>query len=345
MLGVILAKNNRESQYLTVYLKSRYILHMKIHLSNSAFLGNIDAFIRQIDNTNPEELRVTANQEWISVHPIVLAMVAAMGVNAKPKVSCEKMTARSAPYLVRMKLFDFLGVDCGIKVNEHEPAGRFIPITQVKTSEQLTDFLTEMVPLLHLAPEQVRPIKYIVSELVRNVLEHACTPHGAFLAAQYFKKSNRISIGIVDSGIGIRSSLGVSHATPDDLAALRLALTPGITGTTKREGGSEQNAGAGLFFIKSIANVNRDLFVIYSGNAMYKLLKRKSEKIRLFADPFKDRHSAKNDLPYWKGTAVGIDISLDQTAEFNMLLDLISDTYDKAIKERKKEKHRKPKFI
>ena len=34
-----------------------------------------------------------------------------------------------------------------------------------------------------------------------------------------------------------------------DIDAIRLALRPGITGTTTRLRGSEQNAGAGLFFI------------------------------------------------------------------------------------------------
>lgn len=318
---------------------------MDIHLPNSAFLGNIDSFFKQMDLSEPERLDISANPKWISVHPMVLSMIAALGFTVRRRVTCGTMTAKSAPYLVRMKLFDLLNIDCGIKVNEHESAGRFIPITQVKTSDQLTDFLNEMVPLLHLAPEHAKPIKYIVSELGRNVLEHAATPHGAFLTAQYFKKSNRIAIGIADTGVGIRSSISASYAPKNDLDALCLALTPGITGTTRREGGTEQNAGAGLFFIKSIANVNRDHFVIYSGTAMYKLLNRTSDRVRLYPDPLKDRHSSRSDLPKWPGTAVGIDISLAQTAEFNTLLDHIRKTYDQAMKERRKSKFRQPKFV
>ena len=81
---------------------------------------------------------------------------------------------------------------------------------------------------------------------------------------------------------------------------------PGVTGTTRREGGTEQNAGAGLFFIKSIASINRNFFMIYSGDALYKLLMRKPVKhgIALHADPFEDRHSVKTALPYWRGTVV-----------------------------------------
>ena len=128
---------------------------------------------------------------------------------------------------------------------------------------------------------------------------------------------------------------------------MQLACTPGITGTTSKEGGTEYNAGAGLFFIKSIAKVNRDFFMIYSGKAMYKLLKRNlnTKKIKLHSNPFLDRHSIKEDFPYWQGTVVGIDISLDNNQIFSTLLDLIRETYTESIRERKKSKFKRPRFI
>lgn len=232
-------------------------------------------------------------------------------------------------------------------ITKHDPSGRFIPITQIKNSEDLTRFITDIIPLLHLKPKHAESIKYIVSELVRNVLEHSRSKNGAILCAQYYKKTNIIRIGIVDTGVGIKKTINYSHPAQTDLKAIQLALTPGITGTTLREGGTERNAGAGLFFIKSIANVNRDYFMIYSGNAMYKLLKSKSvaEGFRLHADPSQDRHSKDENLPFWQGTIVGIDISLDMTKEFSMILDLIGDTYDRAVRERKKARYKKAKFI
>ncbi len=321
---------------------------MKIHLPNSAFLGNIDPFLQSFDSSNPDKLEITSNKKWISIHPMVLSMAAAVGLLVKEKnVYCEKLEATSKHYLERMGLFRFLGIKSGIKITEHEPAGRFIPLTKIADSTELTRFITEMVPLLHLEPEQAEPIKYIVSELVRNVLEHSRSSNGAVVSAQYYKKSNTIRIGIVDTGVGIKKTINMSHKTSTHLEAIRLSLIPGITGTTKREGGTEFNAGAGLFFIKSIAKVKRDFFVIYSGDAMYKLLKipSKTKRIRLYADPLKDNHSKREDLPFWQGTAVGIDISLDATEEFSLLLDLIRDTYIKSVKERKKARYRKPRFI
>lgn len=319
---------------------------MRIHIPNSVWLGNIDPFLKGFGPTNPDQLKITFNKKWMSIHPMVLAIIAALGLKTDPsKIECEKLEARSKHYLERMKLFDFLHVTSGITMTEHEPAGRFVPLTQIKDSAALTRFITEVTPLLHLEPKNAEPIRYIMSELIRNVLEHSLSKDGAIVCAQYYKKSNTVRIGIADTGIGIWKSINQSYNPKNDLDAIRLALTPGITGTTKREGGTEQNAGAGLFFIKSIASINSDFFVIYSGKAMYKLLKRKGKKMKLHADPFEDNHSKKDDLPSWVGTAVGIDLSLDTTQEFSLLLKLLNETFNKAIKERKEARYKKPQFI
>ena len=320
---------------------------MKLHLPNSAFLGNIDPFLRRFDPSAPDFLKITANENWISVHPVVLSMVAALGLTVPlENIQSEDFTAKSKHYIVRMGLFRILKIASNINVVEHEPAGRFIPVTQILTSNELSKFITEMIPLLHLKPEQAETIGYIVSELVRNVIEHAQAKNGAILCAQYYKKSNSIRIGIADTGVGIKATINRSYSAKTDLEAIQLALWPGITGTTRREGGTEQNAGAGLFFIKSIAHVNRDFFVIYSGNGLYKLLKKTStHRLRLNADPFKDKHSKANDLPFWRGTVVGVDITLDQTREFSLLLSEIRKTYSSAVRERKKARCKKARFI
>lgn len=294
----------------------------------------------------PTVLRISANKKWISVHPVTLAMLAALGQTVpKKNISCEPLEAKSGHYFERMGLFKFLGIDSGISIKEHEATGRFVPLTQIRDSATLTRFITDIIPLLHLSPVHAEPIRYIVSELVRNVLEHAESTHGAFVAAQYYVKSNTIRIGICDVGVGIRKSLGRSHQVKNDLEAIREALKPGITGTTRREGGTEENAGAGLFFIKSIASVNGDFFAIYSGTALFKLLRQQNKKRHvLHADPFNDRHSGSDSFPSWQGTAVGIDMKLDENEKFSYLLDHIGKIYAKTVRERKRAHYKEPKF-
>lgn len=321
---------------------------MKIYIPNSAFLGNINPFLKGFDPSSPHVLEVAANEKWVSVHPLVLSMIAALSLTVDPvNIVCKSFEARSKNYLERMGLFAFLNMQSKSPIQEHEPAGRFVPLTQIKDSEGLSKFITEMIPLLHLEPKQVDPIRYVVSELVRNVLEHASSKYGAVICAQYYPKTNTISLGIADTGVGIKETISHSYRVGTDLEAIRLALMPGVTGTTRREGGTEFNAGAGLFFTKSIASVNRGFFVMYSGNAMYKLLKRPktNQRIILRADPFEDRNSIEEMLPYWHGTVVGVDIVLDSTNAFSSLLDHIRDTYTKAIRERKESRYKKPNFI
>ncbi len=316
---------------------------MRFYIPTSAFLGNINHFLARFNPDDPDRLDITSDPRWFYVHPVVLCMIAAIGKPVKPEnITCD-IQAKTGGYLKRMGLYRFLGIESGVNIEEHEAAGRFIPLTQVKTSEDLTHFLTEMVPLLHLEPSYVEPIQYTISELVRNVLEHAYSPEGAVVCAQYHKKGNKIRIGIVDTGIGVRESISDSYPATDDLEAIKLALTPGITGTTRKIGGTEQNAGAGLFFIKTIAYYNRDPFVIYTGRAMYKLLKRNigNGRVILKGNPFSDRHSTETELPYWKGVVVGIDIGLDNTQEFGNVLAIVKEFYFQSVKDRRKEKYKK----
>jgi anti-sigma regulatory factor (Ser/Thr protein kinase) len=143
------------------------------------------------------------------VHPTVISMVAALGLKVGPRaIRYQKFEARSSHYFVRMGLFKLLRIPTDIAITEHEPAGRFVPLTQMRTSDELSRFITEMIPLLHLEAEQAKTIGYIVSELVRNVLEHAQADQGAILCAQYYKKSSSIRIGIADTGLGIKATCG-----------------------------------------------------------------------------------------------------------------------------------------
>ena len=320
---------------------------MKLYIPNSAFLGNIDPFLQWFDPTEPDKLEITFNDKWISIHPLVLSMTAALGMSVREaggRIQCHQTTARSMPYLVRMKLFDYLGVASELTLQEHESAGRFIPLTNIKDGVSLTTFIEELVPLLHTNPNQADSIKYTISELVRNVLEHAQATQGAIVCAQYFKKSNRISIGVADTGVGVKKTISVSYPVTSDGEAIKLALIPGVTGTTSRPGGTEVNAGAGLFFIKSIAKVNQNFFVVCSGKGMYKLLKTRGA-MKLYSDPTDDNHSFREDLPYWQGTAVGVDITVDNNQDFAELLALIRGVYRLDVRDRIKSRYKKARFI
>ncbi len=322
---------------------------MKIHFSNQGNLRNFRRFITALDFRSPEKLEIFTHSKWITVHPANLVLTAALALQAgKDNSEIIGEMPRSGAYLDRMGLYHFVKTPSPFLYNKKEEAGRFVPITIIKAADDQSRFIADMVPLLHLSEENAKIVKYIIGELVRNVLEHANALNGAIVAAQYYKKTNRVSIGICDTGMGIKNSMQRYWHPKTDIEALHLALTPGITGTTRKEGGTAENAGAGLFFIKSIAKITRNYFSIYSGSAEYTLLKHKKRLKgvpHLYADPARDPCSEMTDAPFFQGTLVAVDISLNETIEFNGLLRNIGEIYNKAIRERKRAKYRMPKFI
>jgi len=322
---------------------------MKVYLSNQGNLRNFKSFVESVDLTNPEVLEITTHSKWVTVHPANLVFTAALAMEiGRDQSYIAGDVPDTGRYLDRMGLYALTRTISPFIYHKKEEAGRFIPIKVIKTPTDQSRFITDVVPLLHLSETNALIVKYIIGELVRNVLEHSYAKNGAIVAAQYFRKTNRVSIGICDTGIGIWKSLNTYWHPKTDIDAIKLALTPGITGTTHREGGTAENAGAGLFFIKSIAKITRNYFVIYSGPAEYTLLKhdkRIKGMPKLFSDPNRDPHSETNHAQNFSGTLVAVDISLDETQEFNQLIANIGEVYDKAIRDRKREKYRKPRFI
>lgn len=323
---------------------------MKIHIPYSSWLGNIEGLFRNIDISDPSKLEISFDPKWISIHPVVISIIGALGlkvIRENPGVKGNvnlRAHKKMEMQLVKSNLLRLLDMDKTIFTREL--SGRFIPVTQVKNSARLTEIIQELVPLLHSPPKQADAIKYVLSEMIRNVLEHSDSPDGAIICAQYNKKSNRVSVGIADTGIGIYTALSQFHSPHDEKEAIKLALTPGITGTTSRIGGTEYNAGAGLFFTKSIAKVSNNFFILYSGKTLYRLKKDHNGEndTSLNSDPLHDNCSLKDNLNKWQGTVVGFDISLDSQSEFQELLKQIRDVYFLDVKAKTKSKYKKPRF-
>lgn len=328
--------------------RSRILQRMKITLPNSAHLQNLQGFLRKCSPDNPARLDFSMHPDWVSVHPAVLAMTACAAAVAKHNggtVEGKPEAHRALAYLIRMGLFQHLGIDAGKKIEEHEAAGRFIPLTQIRTTDELSAAITDLMPLLHAQPEEADSIRYVFSELARNALEHSASPVGAFMCAQYYRETKRVSIGIADAGIGVRQSMAKSHAVKTARDAIGLALQPGITGATSRMGGTASNAGAGLFYVKSIAALSRNFFVIYSEDCMFKLLKGNQKKtVYLYVDPRNDNHRFDDDLPRWQGTVVGIDISIRPGQQFAQLLAAIRRAYFGDVNKKKKEYYKRIRF-
>lgn len=306
-----------------------------IRIPNEASIHTLRNFLgaNQFFPPNPASFRLQFHPRFVYIQPFVLSMLAAWGNFWKSQgaqIRCQNLKAGGVDYAWRMGLFKMLDIAYTPRREEHEEAGRFIPLTRIASGADLTRFLTDVAALLH-RPEHVAAVQYCLSETIRNVLEHAGGVP-AFACAQYYPNARRISIGVADCGVGILKSLSQYNAVNEDRSALTLALTPGITGAPRGMYGPSDNAGVGLFFTKSIAKSSRQYFAILSGTAAYRLRRiRTKDNFALYTDPTRDRHDLFDGLPSWKGTAVAVDIGIRQQRTFESTMAAIRE----AISERK----------
>ncbi len=291
-----------------------------IDIPNQASLHALGNFLRRNEffPENPDEFVLHFHPRFVYLQPFALAMLAAWGnywTSRHVAIRCADFNFQGIDYAWRMGLFGQLGIDYRPQREEHEEAGRFIPLRKIQRGEDLKAFLADVAPLLH-RPEHEEAVRYCLSETIRNVLEHA-GGDAAYACAQFYPDAGRVSIGVADCGIGILQSLRRSHNFQNDRDALIGALRPGITGAIAGPYGRPDNAGVGLFFTKSIAKASHEYFAIMSGDAAFRLRRvRESEQFALFADPQMDRHDLVAGLPPWHGTVVAVDIGIRRVGSF-----------------------------
>lgn len=277
------------------------------------------------DSTTPAEL--VLHPKWVFIDPIAMAMAGAWGGWCKRHgctMAAKNIGGPSQRYAIRMGLFQHLSVPHEPLVEEHEESGRFIPLTQVKTSAELTGVIGNVSALLHLdkEPHGLAAVQYCISELIRNVLEHSGSLEGAFVCAQrYTSEPQHVSIAVADCGFGIAETLAYSYpqAKDSNRTALQLAMQLGITGAT-RSGmyGAVDNAGAGLFFTRAIAKATGGYFALITGDGAFRIKRlRKGVKPLVFHDAFADRRHNFWTLPWsWPGTVAAVEVFTQNVRNF-----------------------------
>ena len=310
----------------------------RFRIPNSISLQNARAFFSDNDffSRRGQTARLVFHDRWVHMEPIALAMAAAWGAWCQREgfeIAAENLGSR-ALYAARMKLFEHLGVDYHPEIEEHEEAGRFVPITQIQNRDSLRDVIGDISALLHLDqdPETLAAVQYCVSELLRNVMEHSGSPDGAFVCAHNFRgetSPHRVSLAVADCGQGIRSHLRQAHPQADkgDREAVTLALRPGVTGAIPGMYGTPDNAGAGLFITRCIAKGSGGYFVAASGRAGYRLRRARdpNQQSILMEDPLLERHDLWDFPRPWKGAVVALEIRTDHIGDFEGYFSWIRD--------------------
>jgi len=316
-----------------VLCKSQHMPTLQI--PNDASIHTIRNFLSKnqpFDTAQPTKL--VFHPKWAYMDPLALVMTAAWGAWCRRNgwtVEVENC-GQHVNYAARMQLFKHLGVPFVADVQEHEPSGRFMPLTQVSTSQELNAVIGDISALLHLEkePDGLAAVRYCVSELVRNVREHSGSKEGAFVCAQRYVDADpkRVSIAVADCGGGIADHLGYIYpdAKDDHREALRLAMTLGITGAQPGVYGTTDNAGAGLFITRAIAKATGGYFVLASGNAAFRIRREKQRPKRLiFHDAYLDPKHDEWTLPHgWQGTIAAVEIATEEIPDFHAFFEWVA---------------------
>lgn len=305
-----------------------------IYIPNSAAIRSCRTFMAEADWSLQHDVTVIRfHPKWCHMQPWVVAALAAWGLAAQREgVEVRVENPERARYAWRLGLAQYLGIEPGLSLQEHEQSGRFVTLRTIRHREDLGALMPDVVPLLHLdkEPEQARAVQYVLSEMIRNVLEHSDSVDGAVVCAQYYTgEASRkgaptrryVSVGIADTGRGVQASL--LHNYPglvDDEDALLHAIQPGVTGAVPGLYGTSNNAGAGLFFTRRLAESSDGYFAIGSGDAMY----RSSTAIKRPAD-------SKLTFPIggFPGTIINVDFSLEDDVQFDEFLRMTGEGFSR----------------
>lgn len=252
------------------------------------------------------------------MQPWVLASLAAWALEyRRTGGSISVINGERAVYGWRFGLAEYFGIEAPVTVQQHEESGRFVALRTIKTGGELAELLASIVTLLHLSsnPQDAKAVLYIISEMVRNVLEHSESQDGAVVAAQYYggarTERRYVSIGVADTGVGIRKTLSRNYTLASHGEALLKAIQPGVTGAVPGRYGAVDNAGQGLAMTRRMAGATNGYFALASGSALFRTSLAKRQPA--------DRKLIKT-IGYYPGTVVCIEIELKEDSDFSSVL-------------------------
>jgi anti-sigma regulatory factor (Ser/Thr protein kinase) len=169
-------------------------------------------------------------------------------------------------YLERMDFFETIPCDVPRRPVRRRSTRGFRECQQFSSLDDCTACAPLLVGAIAescaMDKESRQGLEICLEELAENVVFHAGGLVSGFAVAQTFRARDRIEVGIVDLGRGIRSSL-VENAVHDHLVtdadAIEAATQLGVTATPER------NSGQGLFFTARILQRNGGEMMIRSG--------------------------------------------------------------------------------
>jgi anti-sigma regulatory factor (Ser/Thr protein kinase) len=185
-------------------------------------------------------------------------------------------------YLRHLGFFDFIGMGEGNLVGEASGSMTYLPITKIEKPiidlqvqdvkewyDEIISQIRRFVNLLSGTNEYTEENKlyhYALREIVRNVFEHSLADE-CYLCGQRWA-DGRVEVAVIDEGVGISASLKRSFEIESEIDALRKAIKPGVSSTTKIAEADNiyDNSGFGLYVLEQLVS-SFGWFMLGSGSA------------------------------------------------------------------------------
>jgi hypothetical protein len=225
------------------------------------------------------------------VEPFTMAYVSAeisRFLRLHPNVSVDFKNYKHHTFAAHMGFFKAAGLNHGNEPGQAKGSSTYIPLTILRVhdleseaassgravgdvieveSTRLAKILTQTD-----SGELVDTVAFSLREIMRNVVEHSGSEVLEF-CAQYWPSKRKVEIVVLDSGVGIQTTLSRNPflQVKSDRDAIHLALMPAVSGKTykgvKRKANDVwQNSGFGLYMTNRLCR-NGGSFFVCSGSA------------------------------------------------------------------------------
>ncbi|MCF6245045.1 MAG: ATP-binding protein [Sulfurovum sp.] len=116
-------------------------------------------------------------------------------------------------------------------------------------------------------------LRYLVSEMMDNVVSHAQSHCGGYITAQYYPQKKKVQVVIIDNGLGLKQTLSHKYPLENESDAISKALEEKVTGSNVFSiyNNVPKHAGLGLFFLTKIIQETDGKLFIVSNNTIYHL--------------------------------------------------------------------------
>lgn len=263
-------------------------------------LAAVLAFCNRINSDSDNTIACDASNLRF-VDPVGLCLLAATChhlAKAGRNLGLNNVSPEIIGYLARMDLFKACGIDYHESFSRHDRRTDLVEVCVADKAADGEHLANKIVTALvgctpdydpNATPDEMsgflpqdhlqKPLHYVFSELLENSLTHAkragYQASRAWVAAQYYKKEDRIRLAVVDNGCGFLSSLRKHPklAKTSHEAAIRLAFEPRITCNRDLDVHPNEtaNQGIGLTVIREIARKSGGIIRVASGDSLLTL--------------------------------------------------------------------------